>query len=145
MIVIEKGTTRTPSNLFRVEPSFLGNISKSSIAIVTVENIMPPIGHKKIVEPIVVVIPYAYTLPPAGPNEPRLFCYITKGAIVIVSQQPVCRSGRSPSLKGLTVDQKNILPSIIVVIKKAAPQPVVSRMYLFSVRPPKTVGIVRPA
>src|SRR5947209_8273771 len=118
MVIIEKGTAGTPSNLFRIEPGLLGYVGKGSIAVVVIQNIMTPVGDKQIVEPIVVVVAYAHPLPPSHPNKPCLFAYISKGSITIVSKKPVSWCGGFRSLKGPSVDEKNILPTVVVVIKK---------------------------
>src|SRR5207253_8906334 len=57
-------------------------------------------------------------LPPSHPNKPCLFAYISKGSITIVSKKPVSWCGGFRSLKGPSVDEKNILPTVVVVIKK---------------------------
>src|SRR5689334_11878160 len=85
-IIIKEGTTRAPANLPLVKPGLLCYVRKGAVAVVLIEDIVPPIGHKEIVHPIVVVISDANALSPATPNKPRFDSYIRKCSVAIVSQ-----------------------------------------------------------
>ena len=101
------------------EPSLLGDIRESSVTIVMQEHVVAPKSNVQVHPPVVVVITRADALAPTGYSDASFLCHICEGPIAIVVIQVA--GGLLVLLKALqssSVDQKDVRPSVIVVIEE---------------------------
>ncbi len=114
-VVIYERATRAPPLVFVHQAGFFGDIGKRTIAVVSVQDILPPIGHEHIVEAVVIEVTYTHGRRPTRADEPRLFGDVGECAVAIVLVQPVGATVRG-TFQPRAAQKKNIQPSVIVVI-----------------------------
>src|SRR5262249_20243696 len=104
------------------------NFLAGSISLVVVEPVFTVVGHVEVIESVVVIVPYAGHLSPPGQVKHSSAADIRKRAIGIVAKQVArWRIFRAGSVEAGTIHQKNIRPSIVVVVKNR--HPAASRFY----------------
>ena len=83
-----------------------------------VEPVLAVVSDVEVVEAVVVVVACADSLSPAARSQPGLLSHVGKAAIVIVVEQMIGGSGLARRhLKGGAVDDEDVGPAIIVIIK----------------------------
>ena len=97
----------------------MGHIGESAITIITVKDVLSPVGHKQIVEAVIVVVSHAHTTGPADFHQTRALCNIGKRAVPIVLEKMVAGAGWSV-LKASAGKQKDVEPAVTVEINKGA-------------------------
>jgi hypothetical protein len=104
------------------------------------------VGHKQIEMPVVVIITDAHTLAPAVVNKACFICEVLERSVMVIVVQ-VIRGffAFGKPIQSPAVQQENVQPSIIIVIKRATPPPVVDSRKSFDGAPCNTVLVVRPA
>ena len=116
-VVIYKRATRSPSLFRSRNASLVADILKDA-AFVVKKSIVTVIGNVEIFPTIVVVVANANTLAPAGRFQPSRFRYIGKCTVVVVVIEVVRRRAlTSRAFQRGSVDQKNIRPPVIVIVK----------------------------
>src|SRR5260370_24896887 len=68
-----------------------GYIRKRAIAIVVIQGAITPIGNEQVVVSVVVIVPYAHALPPAGAEQPCLRGHVGECSVAIVLVKPIRR------------------------------------------------------
>ena len=118
-IVIHERAPTVPPLARSRHARFFAHIRKSSIAIIVIQQIFPEICHEQIVKSVVVVIPDAHALPPAGMHQPGFHRHIRKRPVAIILEQvrgrllPLRKSFQPPA-----IHEKNIQPPVVVVVVK---------------------------
>ena len=118
-IIVQKTAACAP-RLFRAgDTSFFGDIREGPVAIIVVEDVVPPIADKQIVEAIVIIVTDATSLSPTRMGQTSLLSDIRKGPVTVVVKE-VTRglTIALTQLEARTVYQKNVDPAIIVVIEE---------------------------
>ncbi len=87
LVIIQKRTPRVPPRSTLQQPCLRRHIRKRPIPVVPPKHVLPVITHKKIVVPIVVIVPNATTLTPSSSPQPSFQCHIRKRAIPIILEQ----------------------------------------------------------
>ena len=117
-IIIKKSASRPPAHVaFIGQSHLLGNIGKSAVPIVTVENILAVISDEDILESIVVVVPDRYSAGPPRPHQPGLLRNIGERTIPVILVEAITRPGNRfvhPS----AAQHENIQPSVVVKIQE---------------------------
>ena len=94
-------------------------VGESSVPIVAIEYVLPPISQEDIVETIVVIIADAYAAGPAGLGKSGFDGDVAKRAIAIVMVKTV-GDARFRVCEPVPAQHQNIDPSVIVVVEKGA-------------------------
>src|SRR5580692_5643100 len=119
IVIIEPDSARRPSR--SGNPSLLGNVRKSAIAVVVIKNASAVLGHVDIRKAISVVIANGHSLPITPCRYPGFLCYIGECAIAIVAVESIPeRRSRSKKVTLSAVDKINVQPAVIVVVEKSA-------------------------
>src|SRR2546423_829593 len=91
-IVIHPRATRTPALAGMQQPGVLCHIAESTITIVAIQNILRPTRNKKVLETVVVIVPYRHATGPTLARESCFCSYVRKSAITIVLVKPIART-----------------------------------------------------
>ena len=83
-VIIHKSTAGSPPFLIGPKAGRFCDVGESSVAVITVENILSVAGTKNIVEAIVVEIPDADSTGPPLKMQTCLFGHVCEGAVAIV-------------------------------------------------------------
>ena len=82
-----------------------------------IQDVSPPIRNEQVVEAVVVVIAGAARLSPSGVGQACLSCHVGERAVPVVSKKVACRPSVLRRLvKGRAIDEKDVEPSVVVVI-----------------------------
>src|ERR1700722_12218920 len=98
----------------------LGYVSKRSIAVVTIKTVLPKIRAKDIFKSVVVIVANANARRPAHGLQSGLFGHVGEGAVAVVLVEAIRGAGRI-SIQTRARQQKNIDPTVVVVIDEGAP------------------------
>ncbi len=86
--------------------------------IVVVQPVLTVVRHVQIFPAVVVVIAHAHALAPTARREPSLHRHVGERAVMIVVVQMIGRRlSRRKSFQRRAVDQKNIRPPVVVIVK----------------------------
>src|SRR4029077_11819953 len=87
--------------------------------IVTVEDVLSPVGDEQIVEAVIVVVAHADATGPAGFQQSGALGNISESSIAVVLEQPIACAGWGVGEAGAG-QQKDVEPAVIVEIEKRA-------------------------
>src|SRR6266496_19956 len=118
-VVVNKSAACSPSRVFVQQSRVLSDIGKSSVAIVTVQLVLPEVGTKQIFEAVVVVVSNANPGCPARVAKACFIGDICKRAIAIVLVEAISRFRRG-AFDFRAAEKKNIHPAVVVVINESA-------------------------
>src|SRR5215469_2642910 len=110
-VVVQKRASRAPARLVIPQPGSPGHVAKGSIPIVAVESVLSEISTEKIVESVVVVIPYANTASPANRLQARFSVTSVKGPSRLFLYRRLVASGGLPSRRVPQSKKISIQPS----------------------------------
>ena len=111
-----------------------------------IENIAPKVRHEQIVKAVVVIISNAACLSPTRVVQASLACHLGKGSVLVVVEQITGRLQIAlRRVQSGAVDQKNIQPPVVVIIKKCNASAHLLEKILFVVRTAGIVSCVRKA
>ena len=111
-----------------------------------IQNVFSVVGDVEIFPAVVVVVADANALAPTGVGEAGFFRDVGEGAVVIVVVEMACgQFSRGGRIEACAVNDEDVGPAVVIIVKDATPVPVVSMMYFLVSTPPKTTGAVRPA
>src|SRR4029077_18883866 len=97
---------------------FFADVGKGAVAIVVIEHVLSVVGDVEVFEAVVVIVPHANTLAPAGVSQARLFSHIGERAVVIVAVEMAGGSfAGGEAFQFRTVHEKNVGPAVIVIIE----------------------------
>src|ERR1700733_14583822 len=101
-----------------IESGLFGYVGEGSVVVVVVEDQSPVGGHQKIGPTVTVIVRGGHSNAEVSASNASLLSYLSKCAIVIVVIQGVMqgRGGRKKVGRS-TVDEVQINPTIIVVVK----------------------------
>src|SRR5208337_4198759 len=100
---------------------FFGDIRKSSITIIAVEDATAILGEVKIGEAIGVVIADSNAHAIAAAGHAGCQCDVGKSAVAVVAVKRIAqRFGRSPEIARPTVHKIDVHPTVVVVIEESA-------------------------
>src|SRR5712692_4716258 len=116
-VVVDEGTAGVPAFARAGDAGFFADVSKRTVAVVVVEDILAKVGHEEIVKAIVVVIADANSLAPAGMKEARFGGDIRESSIAIVFEKVIggflaCWK----TFQARAVHEENVQPTVVVVI-----------------------------
>src|SRR5881275_896076 len=87
-----------------------------------IKNILAEVADEQIIVSVIVVVADAHPLPPAVMDKPGLHGDISEGSIAIIFEEMRGRFLASwKSLKPPAVHQKNVQPTVIVVVVESNP------------------------
>src|SRR2546422_5276924 len=122
IINISPGAARAPHS--GSDASHAGYIGKCSVSIVVIELVAPNRGDVEIGPSIVVEVRRAGPHAKAENLDARRLCRILKHTASDVPKKAVPGPGRPPGIfEGTSVNQKNVEPSIVVVVEKQTTGP----------------------
>src|SRR5580658_2036281 len=102
------------------QPGGLGHLGKRSIAVVTIKTVLPKIRAKDIFKSVVVIVANANARRPPHGLQSGLFSHVDEGAVAVVLVEAIRGAGRI-SIQTRARQQKNIDPTVVVVIDECAP------------------------
>src|SRR5437868_9238306 len=82
-----------------------------------IERVFAPVAHKQVIGAVVLVIPDADTLSPAGAGETGARCDVREGVVAIVFVKTVGRRG-TYRLEACAIHQEDVEPAVIVVVEE---------------------------
>src|SRR6185437_10984496 len=117
-VVIHECATRAPGFARAGHAGFFRQFAKGAV-IVVIEAVFAVIGDIQIFPAIIIVIPHAHALPPAGSSsQPRLHRHVGESSVVIVAVKMVGWSfSRGKAGEGGAVDDEDVGPAIVVVVE----------------------------
>ena len=121
-IVIDEGAACVPAGAFACDAGLQADIGEGSVSVVVIEDVLTVISDKEIVPSIVVIVPDANALSPAGVGEPGLGRHIGESAVAIVAEK--MRRGFAASGKALetkAIYDENVEPAVVIVIVERYP------------------------
>ena len=120
-VIVHECTSGSPSRGTRFQQTgLLGHICESSITVIFVKPIVTKISTENIFEAIVVVVANTNSVRPAGRRQSRFLCHVGERAIAIVLIEAV-RCFRRITFQAGSGEDKNVHPSVIVVVDEGAP------------------------
>ena len=101
-VKVDEGAPCAPA-LRRKQTAFFGLIAERALALVPVQNILPPLGHEQIGVAVIVDVTGADTLSPAGARDPRFFGNIfeLQSTQVVIEERPGLRDSSAPLIARL--------------------------------------------
>src|SRR5579872_4656152 len=121
-VVVNKGATCIPTRTFARHACLLAHVGKRSVPVVVIQNIFSEVGHVQVVPSVVVVVTDANALSPAGMRDAGFRGNVGECAVAIIAEK--MRSGFTAcreAFEARAVYQKNVEPSVVVVIVKGNP------------------------
>jgi hypothetical protein len=118
-IVVNPGTAGPPMGSIPADTGLPGDVGEGSITVVVVKHILTPIGDKRVLKPVVVIVAHANTGRPTGTEQAGFCGHIGQGAISIVLVQPVRGAWRS-GLEAWPAEDEDVEPAVIIVIEQGA-------------------------
>jgi hypothetical protein len=110
-----------------------------------VENVLPPVSNEEVFKTVIIVIANAYTLAPTVPNQSGLFSPITESPVPVVMQEVVGRLlPRRKTFYPRSVEQKDIQPTIVVIVKEGNPTSVSFQDVSLALLPAVVVSEIEP-
>src|SRR5262249_37426518 len=97
----------------------LRDIRESSVAIVPIEDVLPPVRDEKIVETIIIKIPYGDRRCPACPMESRLLGHVGESAVAVVPVETI--GGALRAFNRGAAQDKDVEPTVVVVVQEGSP------------------------
>src|SRR5215831_3745067 len=115
-VVVDECTARPPAgrSLFP-KPGLPGDICKGPVTIIAVKAVLAEVGHKDVIESVIVVVGNAYAARPARELQAGFLSDVGKGAVAIVLVKTIGGFSRSP-FKASSGKQKDIHPAVVVII-----------------------------
>src|SRR5262245_24085366 len=98
-----------------------GYVSKSPVAVVSIQNIWPKIIHVDVRVPVVVIIPDAHPKRVAGAADAGLLSHVREMPIAVVSVESVSRSRSIGTRKRPPIQKVNINLAIPIIVEKRQP------------------------
>ena len=119
-VVVQKGATRAPVVTGGCEACPRADVCKGSVAVVAVENVWPAVvGHKQVVQTIVVVVAHADALAPTRTLQPGRGGDVRERAVAIVVEETVGRVLiRREAPQAASVHHEDVGIAVAVVIDK---------------------------
>src|SRR5262249_1120728 len=119
VVVIEPDGAGSPSR--RGHAGFLGNVSESAVAVITVKNALAVLRDVEIGEAVPVVVADSSTLPVSACGDTGFLRHVCERAIAVVVVKRVAqrRIGRVKVAR-TAVDEVEVHPAVVVVIEKGA-------------------------
>ena len=118
-VIVQKSAAGSPACGRAQQAGFAGNIGEGPISVISIEDILPPIGHKQVVEAVVVVVANAHAACPAGFCQARFYRDVAKGAVPVVVVEPV-GDARGGAGECASAKHQDVDPAIVVVVEKGA-------------------------
>jgi|SRR5580658_85799 hypothetical protein len=117
-VVIDESAAVAPGFSGACDARLFAYVGECSVAVVVIEDVFSVVGDVEIFPAVVVVIPDANALAPAGVSETGFLRNVGEGAVVIVVVQMAggCLCGKR-RVEACPVDDENIWPPIVVVIE----------------------------
>ena len=116
-VVIDERAARAPRLAGSGHARPGADLRKFSV-IVVVQPVLTVVRHVQVFPAVVVVIAHAHALAPTARREPSLHRHVGERAVMIVVVQMIGRRlSRRKSFQRRTVDQKNIRPPVVVIVK----------------------------
>ena len=121
-IVVEEAAARVPPGTRAAldEAGLFRDVGERAVAVVVIERVLAPVGHKEVVETVVIVVPDANSLAPTRARETRLPGDVGKRAVAVVVIQMV--GGLLPlweALERRAVHLEDVEPAVVVVVEKS--------------------------
>src|SRR5712671_3277012 len=116
-IIIDESTARSPSFAGAAHAGFIAYVGKRAVPIVVIQNIFPVVGDVQIFPSVVVVVAHANALSPTGVRQSGLVRDVAERPIMVVAIQVIGGAFGGKSLELRAVDNKDVRPAIVVVIK----------------------------
>ena len=102
---------------FARHAGLLADVGECAVAVVVIQNVLAEVGDEQIVPAVVVVVADAHALSPARVRDSGLRGHVGEGAVAIVAKQMRRRfAPRGKALEPRAVHQKNVEPSVVVVV-----------------------------
>src|SRR5207249_2640242 len=120
-VIVQKAASGVPprTRTFLDESGALGHIRKGAVAVIVIQDVLPPVGHKKVIKAIVIVISDAATLSPARPSQSCLPRHLGKRPVAIIVEEEIRGRGAEwEPLESAAVHKKNVEPAVAVVIEE---------------------------
>src|SRR5208283_2062660 len=83
-IVVDEGAAAAEAGPLLPQPGPFGDVRKGAIAIVAVEDVVPPTSDEQILEAVIVVVANRNAVSPARVRQARPFSHVCESAIAIV-------------------------------------------------------------
>src|SRR5229473_2115176 len=117
-VVVKETASRSPAWLIVPKAGTLGHVGKRSIAVVSIETVLPEVGTKNILESVVVVVADANAGRPAGCLQASLLRDVGERSVAIVLVQAIGGT-RLIARQAGTRQQENIHPTVVVVVDES--------------------------
>ena len=114
-VVVHPGAAGAVAHGVLAKPGLLRHVGECAVAVVAVQHVVAVVGHKQIVEPVVVVVAHGDGRGPAGADEAGLRRDVGKRAVAVVLVQAVGRARRR-ALQAGAVEHEQIRPPVVVVV-----------------------------
>src|SRR5215469_12014311 len=118
VVVHEAAAGAKPWLVVRESGGF-GHVGESSVAVVSIESVLPEIGAKDVVKAVVVVVAYTNPAGPADRVQAGFLGDIRERPVAVVLVQPIRRAFGSAS-QARAAENKQIHPPVIVIINERA-------------------------
>ena len=119
-VEIEEGTSGTPPWFRRGKSAGLGLVTKRTVSLIAIQDVLAPLGHEEIGISIIIEVARANALAPTGMRQPGFGGYIFELEAAEVVIEKVCGRGQT-LIKPIAIHQKNIGQPIIVVVEDRNP------------------------
>src|SRR3954469_9766452 len=116
-IVIYERATRAPCFTGTRHPGLLSDFGEDG-TIIAIEAVLAVVGDVKVFPAIVVVVPDAYALSPAGRPQASLLGHIGKRSVVVIAVEAVRRAlAFGEALEFCSVHQEDVRPTVVFLIE----------------------------
>src|SRR6266849_3117468 len=117
-VVVHESAAGAPGFAAAGDVCFFADVGEGAVSIVVIENVLAVVGDVEIVEAVVVIVPDAHALAPAGVSQASLFGDVGECAVVIVAVEMAGgRFAGGQAFQFRTVHNENIGPAVIVIIE----------------------------
>ena len=118
-VIIKESAARSPPARAARYARFRRNVGERPVAIVVVQDVVPPVGHEEVFKPVVIVISDANALTPTVADQAGFIRHVGEGPVAVIVEEMVrglLTGGKAREPR--SVDQKNIQPAVVIVIEE---------------------------
>ena len=144
-IVVQEGAAGAPAPFFSCHPGLCRGVDEGSVPVVAIQDVLSPVGHEEVHEPVVVVVAGAHALSPAGARQAGFARHVGKAAISVVPVEVIggLLSSRKAFQAG-AVDEEQVQPPVPVKIDERHAAPGRLQDVLLARLPTKVVPSLEP-
>ena len=117
-IIVHKGASGAPLGHGQNQARLAGDIGERAVAVVAEQHVPVPIGEKKIVEPVVVVVADGDARHPARPRKAGFRGHIGERTVAIVPVQAIA-GARWCGAEARAPQDQDVEPAVVIVVEKS--------------------------